>query len=172
MDEASLKSRLMSDRSKANVERLAREIGNNEEAFAVLMQLFFSGPYRVTHFSAHVVSKCCDGHPELIIPYLDRMLDLLPLQVHDSLKRNVVRTMQFIEIPEQHWDKAVSYCFQLLQSKNEAVAIKVFSMTVLARLAAKIPEIRNELRVTIEDQMPFESAAFVSRGRKTLKMLA
>lgn len=164
--------RLMSDRSKTNFERIAREIGNDKRAFAMLMQLFFSGPYRVTHFAAHVVSKCCDRYPELIIPYLDPMLDVLTRQVHDSLKRNVVRTMQFIEIPEEHWDKAVNYCFQLLQSKDEAVAIKVFSMTVLARLSLKIPEIKNELRMIIEDQMPFESAAFVSRGRKTLKMLA
>ena len=168
---ASLKVRLMSDRSRKNIEKLAGEIGTDAERFAELMALFFGGPYRVTHFSAHLLSKCCDLNPHLILPYLGRMIDLLDKPVHDSLKRNIVRTMQLIEIPEVHWDKTADRCFDLLQSKKEAVAIRVFSMTVLANLCRKIPELKNELRIIIEDQLPYESAAFVSRGRKILATL-
>lgn len=161
----------MIDRSKEIIEKLAGEIGDNAERFAELMTLFFGGPYRVTHFSAHLVSKCCDLHPHLILPYLGHMIDLLNQPVHDSLKRNIVRTMQFIEIPQEHWDKTADRCFGLLQSKKEAVAIKIFSMTVLANLCRKFPELKNELRIIIEDQLPYESAAFVSRGRKVLATL-
>lgn len=161
----------MGDRSRKNIERLASEIGADAERFAELMALFFAGPYRVTHFSAHLLNKCCDLHPHLILPYLDRMIDLLDKPVHDSLKRNIVRTMQFIEIPEAHWDKTANHCFRLLQSKKEAAAIRVFSMTVLVNLCRKIPELKNELSMIIEDQLPYESAAFVSRGRKILATL-
>ena len=167
-DIASLEMRLMSDRSSENITKLAGEIGDDAERFAQLMALFFGGPYRVTHFSAHLLSKCCDRYPHLILPYLGRMIDLLDKPVHDSLKRNIIRTMQFIEIPEAHWDKTVDNCFRLLQSRKEAVAIKVFAMTVLANLCGKFPELKNELSVIIEDQLPYESAAFVSRGRKIL----
>jgi hypothetical protein len=44
-------------------------------------------------------------------------------------------------------------------------------MTVLANLAKKLPELKNELVPLIEDQMPFGSAGFISRGRKVLKEL-
>ncbi|GHN02752.1 hypothetical protein WSM22_42410 [Cytophagales bacterium WSM2-2] len=55
--------------------------------------------------------------------------------------------------------------------KKEPVAVRVFSMTVLGNLAVKVPELRNELIPLIEDQMPYVSAGFVSRGRKVLKQL-
>ncbi|MEQ8415379.1 MAG: hypothetical protein RIB71_12970 [Imperialibacter sp.] len=169
--ESDLKSRLMADRSKRNIERLAQEIGDDEEKFTEVMDIFFSGPYRITHFSAHLLGKCCDLHPHLILPYLGKMIDLLDENVHDSLKRNILRTMQFIDVPEEHWDKTVQYCFELLQSKKEPVAVKVFGMTVLANLCQKLPELKNELRIIIEDQMPYGSAGFRSRGSKILKKL-
>ncbi|WP_339789200.1 hypothetical protein [uncultured Imperialibacter sp.] len=169
--EGDLKSRLMTDRSKRNIERLAQEIGADKEKFAEVMAIFFSGPYRVTHFSAHLLGKCCDLHPHLILPYLGKMIDLLDEDVHDSLKRNILRTMQFIDVPKEHWDKTVQYCFELLQSKKEPIAVKVFGMTVLANLCEKLPELKNELRIIIEDQMPYGSAGFKSRGSKILKKL-
>ncbi|WP_236595532.1 hypothetical protein [Imperialibacter sp. 89] len=161
----------MADRSKQNIERLAQEIGADEEKFAEVMDIFFSGPYRITHFSAHLLGKCCDLHPHLILPYLSKMINLLDKNVHDSLKRNILRTMQFIDVPEEHWDKTVQYCFELLLSKKEPIAVKVFGMTVLANLCQKLPELKNELRIIIEDQMPYGSAGFKSRGSKILKKL-
>jgi len=166
-----LRDALLSDRSKKNYERLAAEIGNDSKQFGHVMELFFGGPYRVTHFAAHLLAKCCDMYPNLILPYLGQMIAVLNQDVHDSLKRNVVRTMQFIDIPEEHWDKTVEYCFQLLQSNKEAIAIKVFAMTVLANLCKKLPELKNELRIIIEDQMPYVSAGFKNRGSKILRQL-
>jgi hypothetical protein len=49
--------------------------------------------------------------------------------------------------------------------------VKVFGMTVLANLCEKLPELKNELRIIIEDQMPYGSAGFKSRGSKILKKL-
>ncbi len=173
MSEASLTlaKRLLTDHSKNGIERIAMEIGDDTDSFATLMDVFFSGPYRVTHFSAHVVSKCCDHYPHLILPYLGRMIDLLDKNVHDSLKRNIVRTMQFIDIPEEHWASTVDQCFRLMLGRKEAVAIRVFAMTVLANLSSRIPEIAGELLIAIEDQMPYESPAFTSRGTKILRKL-
>jgi len=166
-----LRHKLMSDLSKANMERLADWIGDDEERFAALMELFFGGPARVTQWSAQLVSKCIDRFPMLVVPYLGRMIDLLVQPVHASVKRNTVRCLQFIDVPEKHWDKTVEFCFRLLQSHSEPIAVKVFAMTVLANLAEKMPEIGNELRLIIEDQLPYGSAGFVSRGTKILKKL-
>lgn len=161
----------MRDRSKRNIEHMASEIGDDPTQFGELMSVFLDGPYRITQYAAHLLGKCCDLQPHLILPYLGQMIELLDKEVHDSLKRNVVRTMQFVDIPEEHWDKTAQYCFQLLESKKEAVAIKVFSMTVLANLCEKLPELKNELSIIIEDQMPYGSAGFKSRGAKILKKL-
>jgi hypothetical protein len=79
--------------------------------------------------------------------------------------------LQFIDIPKKHQGVIADICFKSLIDKKEPIAIRVFSMTVIANLAAKIPELKNELIPIIEEQLPYASAGFVSRGKKVLKEL-
>lgn len=65
----------------------------------------------------------------------------------------------------------MNICFAYLESPAEALAIKVFSMTVLGNLAKLYPEIIPELKLLIEDQLPYQTAGFKSRGKKVLKVL-
>lgn len=58
-----------------------------------------------------------------------------------------------------------------LCQQEGTIAVRVFAMTVLANLAKQLPELKNELIPLIEDQLPYGSAAFISRGRKLLKEL-
>ena len=63
-------------------------------------------------------------------------------------------------------------CFKYLESPNEAVAIKAFSLTVLGKLAKKYPEIIPEIKLMIEEQLPHQSAAFKSRAKMFIKSFA
>ena len=114
-----------------------------------------------------MLGHCIDVDPKQIIPWLDLLVKNLFTEKEDAVKRNTIRALQFVEIPEELWGEAVEICFQFLMG-NEAIAIKVFSMTVLYNLSIKIPEISNELRVVIEDQIPYGSAGFKSRGEKDI----
>ena len=91
--------------------------------------------------------------------------------VHNSVKRNVVRLLQFIDIPKKNQRAVVDICFKFFNDKKEPIAVRVFSMTVLAHLTKDIPELKNELVPIIEDELPYGSAGFISRGRKVLKEL-
>ena len=62
-------------------------------------------------------------------------------------------------------------CFKYLGSPKEALAVKVFSMSVLGNLAKKYPEIKSELKLIIEDQLPEQTAGFKSRAKKVLDQL-
>jgi hypothetical protein len=44
-------------------------------------------------------------------------------------------------------------------------------MTVLGNLTMALPELGKELAILIEDELPYGSAGFVSRGRKVLKQI-
>ena len=62
-------------------------------------------------------------------------------------------------------------CFKFLESPTEALAVKVFSMGVLGNLATIYPEIKTELKLIIEEQLPNQTAGFKSRAKKVLKQL-
>jgi hypothetical protein len=51
---------------------------------------------------------------------------------------------------------------------QEKPAVKMFCLVILEKLSNLYPEIKPELILIIETQMPYESKAFKSRGRKIL----
>ena len=149
---------------------VAEAINNNEEMFAELMRLFFSNESRICQRAAWIVSHCADKNPVLLSPYVDKLVKNLYNEVDDTIKRNAVRVLQLVEIPTALWGETIEICFRYLTG-TEAIAIKVFSMSVLYNLSLHVPEITNELKVVIEDQLPYGSAGFKSRGKKILAKL-
>ena len=166
-----LREEILKEHSKAHSIRLARKIEANQEDFDGLMELFFGTEYRVTQRAAWIVSQCAEVHPWLLEKHLKSMIENLQRPVHDAVKRNTLRILQFMELPEDLLGITAEICFQFLNSGFEPVAIKVFSMTVLFNIVRKYPELKEELKISIEDQLPYGSAGFKSRGQKTLKAL-
>ena len=167
-----LKQTILKEHSKKQSEKVVAHVGNSPSRFSELVNVFLAGPYRVTQRAVWPLSICVENNPDLIKPHLRRVLAYTNRQgVHDAVKRNIVRLLQFIEIPKQMQGLTTEICFKFLNDKKEPIAVRVFSMTVLANLAKKLPELKNELIPMIEDQMPYGSAGFISRGRKVLKEL-
>ena len=167
-----LREVILKEHSKKQCDKVVAYVGNNASRFAELVRLFLEGPYRVTQRAGWPLSCCIEQNPKLIEPHLKQVLNFaLEPGVHDSVKRNVVRLLQFIAIPKRLQGLTAKICFQFFSDKKEPIAVRVFSMTVLSNLAKELPELKNELIPLIEDQMPYASAGFISRGRKVLKEL-
>lgn len=167
-----LESEILREHSKHQCVRIARWIGTDTKRFRELMDLFLKGEYRITQRAAWIIQHCADQHVSLVIPYIERMIDrMIEPNVHDAVKRNVVRILQDIEIPRRLSGKVATVCFDWLASAKEPVAVKVFSMSVLANIAKQEPDLKNEIRILIEQQMPMGSAGFKSRGKKVLRQL-
>lgn len=147
-------------------------VGNNQHRFDELFSLFLNDEYQVVQRAAWPVSYCVDAHPELIGKHWKKLLNNLKKpNLHDAVKRNSIRLMQHIHIPEKYHGEIMDRCFTYLESPGEAVAIKCFSMTVLGNLAKNYPAIKPELKLIIEDQSPHQSAGFKSSAKKVLKQL-
>ena len=166
-----LKDEILQDHSKQHTVYLSKKIGPDQDAFDALMILFLGDDYQITQQAAWIVSHCVDDYPRLIEKHLKSMIENLQKPVHVAVKRNTLRVLQFVEIPEELMGIAANICFSYLNSGREPVAIKAHSMTILYNIVKKFPELKEELKVTIENQMPFGSAGFISRGRKILNAL-
>lgn len=163
---------LKEEHSKRQTDRIVAYIGNDKTRFAVLIELFFKGEYRITQRAAWPLSYCVRAHPELIGPYFKRLLDNLARRdIHVAVVRNSVRLLQDVDIPKRYHGRVMSTCFDLVQSAGTPIAIKAFSLTVLANMAADYPDIRNELKVIIDEQWERATPAFRSRARAALKII-
>ena len=166
-----LKAEILKADFKDQAVFVARTINGDEEMFAELMELFFSKDIRTCQRASWIVSHCVERHPWQLMPYLNSIIKNLNNDVEDATKRNSIRVLQYVDIPEELWGETIERCFIYLTGK-EAIAIKVFSMTVLYNLSLKVPEITGELKVVIEDQLPYGSAGFKSRGNKILSKIS
>ena len=167
-----LETEILREHSKHQSVRIANWVGSDKRRFRELMDLFLRGEYRVTQRAAWIVKHCADKHPELVYPYFDEMIDrMLQPGVHVAVKRNAIRILQDVDIPRQIAGKIATVCFEMLGSAKEPIAVKVFSMSVLANIARREPDLKREICILIEQQMPTGSAGFRSRGRKILKQL-
>lgn len=152
--------------------KVVEYVGNNNARFKVLVNLFFQGPYRITQRASWPLGIIASRHPALILPYLGRLVKFIEKEgVHDAVKRNSFRILQFTDIPKSKHASLIDLCFRTLENSDEAVAIRVFAMTTLSRIIRGYPELQNELRIIIEDELPYAKPAFRSRGLRTLKEL-
>jgi hypothetical protein len=157
------------EHSKTQTEKIVKYVGGSKERFAELMQLFLKGEYRVTQRAAWPMSYCVGDHPELITPYFKQIIPLLEKPgVHDAVKRNIVRLLQYVEIPKKYHGQVMSICFDFVADVETAVAIKAFSLTILENLSKLYPDIKPELKLIIEERWEHETAAFRSRAKKVL----
>ena len=170
-----LREQILSDHTRPNAVLIADWIGSDKKRFGELMQLFLYDEHRVVQHSAWVLSMCADRHPDLVQPYLDRMLEHCNKEgVHIAVKRNVTRLLQQMPVPEAQEEAVMNLCFKSLADPKEAIAVRCFSMGILADLSSRYPEIRNELRHIIEDALEHQevSAAYKSKAKRVLQQLS
>ncbi|MDB5263760.1 MAG: hypothetical protein JWQ14_3043, partial [Adhaeribacter sp.] len=166
-----IREELLQAYSKAQVLSMAAFIGQDAGRFADLMKLLLGTEYRVTQRAAWVLSHCADQHPALLTPFLPALIANLGQTNLPAVKRNTLRVLQYVTIPEPLQGELANCCFALLAAA-EPVAIKVFAMTVLANLTQQEPDLKNELHLVLEVQLPHASPAFIARARRLMPELA
>ena len=63
----------------------------------------------------------------------------------------------------------MSTCFEFIQSPETPIAIKAFSLSILANLSSLYPDILGELKLIIEEQWEQATPAFRSRAKRILR---
>lgn len=169
-----LREAILEEHTKANTVKITQWIGSNKQRIAELMHLFMTGEYRVVQRAAMIVSYVAREQPELMKPYIPQLSERLgDTYTHIAVKRNILRIFQDAELPEAIHSDLMNICFDAIADPTEAIAVRAFALSILGRLSVVYPEIKNEIRLVIEDvlsQSP--TAAFRSRAKKVLQFIS
>ncbi|MBI3882880.1 MAG: hypothetical protein HY305_01310 [Sphingobacteriales bacterium] len=141
-----LREEILFEHSKAQCNKILAWVGDSQQRFDELFNLFLKDEYLVTQRAAWPLSY----------------------DIHNAIKRNTVRLLQSIFIPKKFQGEVMNICFNYVADPKEAVAVKAFSLTILGNLAKEYPEIVPEIKLLIEEQLPRQTAAFKSRAKKLL----
>ncbi|MES2726059.1 MAG: hypothetical protein V4643_03075 [Bacteroidota bacterium] len=164
---------LQKEHSKKVSMAVANWIDNDAKRFAALIAIILGNEKDIANRAAWVLPSINNQYIDALIqPHLKQLIPLLGKPVHDGIKRNIVRLLQFTSIPQKLQGITLEHCFQLLNNPKEAIAIRVFAMTVLYNITLKEPDLANELYDCIEMYMEGALPAYKSRGGKILKALS
>ncbi|HKG70086.1 MAG TPA: hypothetical protein VKA92_14530 [Segetibacter sp.] len=164
-----LRETILAEHSKVQTNAIVKWVGNSQERFDALFHLFLTDEYRVVQRAAWLLSYCVIEHPQLIQKHFkDLVANLHTPNLSGAVKRNTLRLLQHVSIPERFHGEIMNLCFDYIASPVEAVAVKAFALTILQKIAQFYPEIKDEVKIIIEDRWEVESPAFKSRAKKFL----
>jgi hypothetical protein len=161
---------ILKEHSTSQKEKIVNWIGGSQQRFDELFHIFMSGEYRVVQRSAWPLSYCAVQHPELIQKHFtDLVRQLTNNSQHQAVKRNILRLLAQVTIPESFHGDVMDLCFQYISTPEEPAAVKAFSLHILQNFALQYPDIAGEVKVIIQDEWDNESPAFRSRAKKFLE---
>ncbi len=169
-----IKAQLLLEHSKQNSLIIRDYLLKYTERIPEFMDLFFGPEYRVSQRAAMVLSALFDYKKELLIPYLEPMVSCLEdTELKVAVKRNVVRILQEIDVPEDLLSSLFDSCIRFLNDPGEPIAVKAFSMKVLVNICQRFPELKLEAQPIIEAEVERNTAKGIqARGRHMLKALS
>ena len=164
-----LKDQLLMEHSRANCDLIVNWIGNSQEKFDQLLNVFLEDNYKITQRASWPLCTAAIEHPVLIKSHLKKILLFLKNDTHhEGVKRNMTKLFQEITIPEEFAGEIMDTCFNNILNPLESVAVKAYSLGILEKFTIDYPEIIPELTLVIRDQMSYQTAAFKSRGKRIL----
>lgn len=170
MDPSQLPPILEQCRSAEVRNRLARQIKAEQIDLNEYIDLLYEKHPIGMRFT-WVLGEVCEKAPELIAPALPRFFEVRGDMKFPGYDRSIAKWFWLCGIPEEIEGEVVEQLFEWMLDPKIKVAVKVFSMSALADIARKYPELGTELRLIIEEQFEDGSAGYKSRGRKVLAKL-
>lgn len=168
-----LRSELVREHSKTHTLHIVDWIGTDQERFDQLLDIMLNGEKLESQRSAWVFHHSTEAHPELIRPHFQRLLDSFKNpSYHDAVRRGILKALGEQDLPEECMGIAADLCFDFLADQKEPVAVRVYAMNILWNICKKEPDLSEELKLLIEDQMPYGSVGFKSRGKKILTWIS
>ena len=166
-----LKEALLKEHSLVQATKISNWAVQSKTNLKQLMQTFFGKDKMCVQRASWAASKAYELKPEWFDTYLQQLITCLEKPIHGSVRRNSLRMLQTMQIPEAQQGELIDMLFDMLADPKEESAVKAFGMRVACNLVRNYPELGKELKIIIEDQLPYATLSFKSRATKIIKKL-
>src|SRR5688572_819464 len=98
-----IKTEILREHTSKQARKVSDYVGNNPSRFKSLLEVIVTGPYRVSQRASWALNMCVERQPKLIEPHFPVILKVIQKNgLHDAVKRNILRMLQFVTIPKKH----------------------------------------------------------------------
>jgi hypothetical protein len=150
-----------------NMNLISQELADFPEDFEVLMEIALYSEHPKSWRAVWLADKINDNHPELIVPFIEKMIHRLKAAINHSKKRHLLKLISLHEIPEIYLSFLLDYCLRCFTSASETIAVRVHAMQILYNISEKEPGFKSELFSIIQHETELHPTAGIrARGKK------
>ncbi len=162
---------LLMDDSDTNRKKWAEQIVDKKIPLLELTPLLDAGKRAATRF-IWMVGDLCELEPAVVFPAITHFWSKRNTVDITNYNRSLAKMFWLCGIPEKIEGEAVNEMFEWLTDPEAIVSTKNYSLLALGNLTGKYPELEQEIRMVIEDQLNKNSVAFEKCAQKVLKQLS
>lgn len=166
-----LKEQLQSRLSKNQILNVINEVENCPELLEELIYSMSDDHLQTVKNAAWIIGHVGQFNPNLVEKNLEILYVYLQNPAHPSVTRNILRLLQYTQIPEEFQGRIYDLCFHYIVNPKAPVAIRAFSMTVCTHISQEYSELKDELAITLHDLYQYGTPGIKSRVRHNLKLL-
>jgi len=166
---------ILAAKYKTDIDNLADFYIKNETLIPELLSFFDQNKNkRLQARIFWIIRTCFELKSNIIEPYFVKFTQIVN---EKDLNPGVYRNLLAIFAETKHHFTDVenelicNASFDFLIDPKSPIAIKIHAMAVLEKIIVQFPELKKELIIILEDQLPFSSAGFKSRATKLLRDL-
>jgi len=167
-----LKKIINSSMGRVHTDHLVEILRTHPKWHNELIDIYLSDEEPFSRKIVWAIDLYCDENSELILPYLERIVVLLPDFSHDALKRHSLHLLSRLPLPASGLGSLMNICFDWLLAPGHPAAVKVYCMEILFRISLQEPAMKKELADCIEFRLNEETPGFKNRGMKILKKIS
>lgn len=123
--------------------------------------------WRATWFLEHLGAE----NKEYVRPYLNSIVKAFPLFKFDGQKRSSLKILLMFSLDDYNYEPMVGRCFDMLLSQYEPMAVRMFCMRFLLKVVKIEPELKGELKESLEFILPHAQKGLLSACRNSLLAL-
>ncbi|MDX1685102.1 MAG: hypothetical protein R3275_07685 [Saprospiraceae bacterium] len=169
-DKSELTRLLLREHSKANSMEVVQLLESGKASLRDLIQLFSSNDKLIAQRASTTVNHYFSRHTDEITSCMDIFLEAMDRSIHPSIRRNVMRLLQFVDIPEQYRAPILNRAYEYLLNPKTPIAVQVFSLQVIANISQNHQDLKAELLSAL-DIIEQPSCALEARVKRVIKQL-
>lgn len=166
-----IRDELLKEHSLTQTIRISQWAVESKSNLKQLMSVFFGKEKLLVHRASWSAGKAYELKPQWFDSYIPQLITCLKKPIHGSVRRNSLRMLQTMQIPEALKGELIDIVFTLLMDTKTESASKAFGMSVAYNIVQEYPELKSELKIIIEDQLHFATPSFKSRAGKIINKL-
>jgi len=170
----SVRDILAIDSSRKIADIATAEILEQPQEMKETVQIILEDSYPLSMRAARILYLVQPINENILEPYMSDLIERLPHLNVEGSRRGILRvlTEMLDERHEKHFGLLMNYCFEILLNPAEKIAIRALSAEILYLISKYQPDIRQELRFTLEELTEYETAALLAKARIILKKMS